>query len=172
MPDLALLAAAAFLFFSSYVNLNDPDAWLWSTAYGLAGTLCTACSVMMPSSRAGLHGIATVGSLAALGLSAYSFSQLDGLKVSGSSGWLGVFELEYVREGGGALLMFLSMLLCARVTGRARGSKPGAVALGPTLSAAAVLVAGVGIGLGVYLPSYYRQLGVGIPEHCGGGDAL
>eukprot|EP00611_Tribonema_gayanum_P018272 TRINITY_DN3135_c0_g1_i1.p1 TRINITY_DN3135_c0_g1~~TRINITY_DN3135_c0_g1_i1.p1 ORF type:complete len:171 (-),score=27.75 TRINITY_DN3135_c0_g1_i1:127-639(-) len=164
--NTALLASACFLFFAAYVNLNDPDAWLWSTSYGSAGLLCAVCALTAARNSV-LHSAALAASLASFCLSAYSFSQLDGINTSGISGVFGVFEIEYVREGGGALLQLLAMLICARVTDdrAAKGSSSG---LGSGVSVAAVLVASVAIGLGLYLPGYYRNLGVGIPEHCGG----
>jgi Transmembrane family 220, helix len=163
MPiKVGLAALSIFLAFAAYVNLNDPDAALWSTAYGASAVLCMATAVMSKSSPL-LQQVAWFGTTAALGLSAYSFAQLDSLQTSGSSGVFGIFELEPIREGGGALIMAIALHLSAS---QADPTSKSASSTGSSVLAVAVAVAG--IALGVYLPAYYKNLGVAIPAHCGG----
>lgn len=37
---VAPAALGSFLFLASYLNINDPDWILWSSAYGLGGVIC------------------------------------------------------------------------------------------------------------------------------------
>jgi Transmembrane family 220, helix len=165
MPiKIGLAALSIFLAFAAYVNLNDPDAALWSTAYGASAVLCMATAVMSKSSPL-LQQVAWFGTTAALGLSAYSFAQLDSLQTSGSSGVFGIFELEPIREGGGALIMAIALHLSAS---QADPTSKSASTSSTGSSVLAVAVAVAGIALGVYLPAYYKNLGVAIPAHCGG----
>ena len=142
------------------MNLNDGDAAIWSTAYGLSAALCSAAAFDTSSKSRALSNVAALGSAAALLLSAYSFAQLRGVKTSGLSGIFSVFEIEAVREGGGALIMAASLWLCARTAG---GQSPtsGASMIAPIVAVSAV-------ALGLFLPRYYTHLGVPIAEHCGG----
>jgi hypothetical protein len=176
VSSLPLVCMGAFLIFSAYVNLNDPDAALWSTAYTLGAVMCfTASSVTRGSSSSSLarvlHGLALCTTAASLVLSAYSFSGLEKFAVSGLSGWLGAFELEPIREGGGALIMAAAQWLVVMRTGSSDKSVE-AGASSTLVTFVAVVVAALSIGLGVFLPPYYRSLGVGIPEHCGGSEEM
>ncbi|CAM9670977.1 unnamed protein product [Chrysoparadoxa australica] len=160
---MALVSLAGFLGYSAYVNLNDPDAALWSTAY-CVGSLTCLTSAFRPSHRLG--SVAVCLALASLGLSAYSFTQQGSgpgfADVSGKSGWVGVFELEYVREGGGALIMALALIYCSHVCKGANSKKEWITQAG------VMAIAGVSLALGLSLPGYYDALGVDIASHCGG----
>ena len=192
MTTPSLWTLGLFLFYGSYVNLNDPDAFFWPPAYGVGGMLSWLCllqpqvvvaaatTTKAPSLRV-LYRFYFVMSLA---VAAGSFSLLRSeasivMNVSGKSGWLGIFELEPVREGGGALIMALAMHLCLSwdrtpkqpTTAGTEGSSSGSsssTAVNWVLASAPGIVAAIAIYLGVILPQYYTRLGVVIPEHCGG----
>ena len=110
-------------------------------------------------------------------------SEASHYRTSGKSDawWLGVLELEPVREGGGSLLMALAMYLCLTplvttvVLQPEESSRNGPSHNNNTrdwiVTTTSGLVAAVAIYLGVILPQYYARMGVSIPEHCGGAAA-
>lgn len=188
-PSPSLLLTGLFLFFAAYVNLNDPDAFFWTPAYGFGGVLSWLClqkphllDIPAPAASRNKQESSSSTTVAlvrnlyktylimSLAVAAASFSLLRSeaaANVSGKSGWLGVFELEPVREGGGALIMALSMYLCLSWPAQQQSAESSMSSL--ILTTTSGVVAAVAIYLGVILPQYYTRLGVTIPEHCGGG---
>jgi Transmembrane family 220, helix len=190
-PSPSLWILGLFLFFAAYVNLNDPDFYFWTPAYGLGGALSwyallfrtntngtTANNSTITTSsriRRNIYKTYLVMSLAvSLGSFSLLWSESTHYRMSGKSDawWLGVLELEPVREGGGSLLMALAMYLCLTPAPEdlsSRGtSKISSTTRDLVWTTTSGVVAAVAIYLGVILPQYYARLGVAIPEHCGG----
>jgi len=177
-PSQSLWLLGLFLFFAAYVNTNDPDAFFWTPCYGFAGILSWLCLVKPVVVRTTLRNLYKTYFVMSLAVAAGSFSLLrseanhHNVGVSGKSGWLGVFELEPVREGGGALIMAWAMYLCLPSWEPQESSSSSSTSANATLSliitSASGIVAALAIYLGVILPQYYTRLGVAIPEHCGG----
>ncbi|CAM9561389.1 unnamed protein product [Phaeothamnion confervicola] len=174
---LAICTLGFFLLFAAYVNLNDPDAAFWSTAYAASAVVCVWTAASSRPNAFLSQGCAAYA-VASLVLAAYSFSLLPASrqKISGESGAFGIFELEPIREGGGALIMALAMGLCASQASpstpdgavSSSGGKAGGGGVSTVMTVSAVVIAVTGIYLGVTLPAYYNKLGVSIPDHCGG----
>ena len=173
-PSQSLWLLGLFLFFAAYVNTNDPDAFFWTPCYGVAGILSWLCLVKPDVVRTTLRNLYKTYFVMSLAVAAGSFSLLrseasrHNISVSGKSGWLGVFELEPVREGGGALIMAWAMYLCLPHEASSSSSSSSNATLSLIITSASGIVAALAIYLGVILPQYYTRLGVPIPEHCGG----
>ena len=188
-PSPSLWILGLFLFFAAYVNLNDPDFYFWTPAYGLGGALSwyallrtntngTTANNSTTSNRIrrNIYKTYLVMSLAvSLGSFSLLWSESTHYRMSGKSDawWLGALELEPVREGGGSLLMALAMYLCLPPPedSTLRGTshdKITSTTRDLILTTSSGIVAAVAIYLGVILPQYYARLGVAIPEHCGG----
>ncbi len=182
MENISLIATAGFLVYASVVNLNDPDAWFWSTAYGV-GALLTLVSMIRRKKNNWFFFIARqvslVGSAVFLVFSLHLIVAQSKLtfQYSGKSGWLGILELELMREGCGALILALS--LC-RSSSRMKNVKARddenpsywqqhTSTTDKILWSSVTVIALVGIGLGMFLPWYFNRLGgIAIPAHCGG----
>ncbi len=180
MKNISIIATAAFLVYASVVNLNDPDAWFWSTAYGV-GALLTLL-LLIRSDNVFLfiaRQVSLVGSGVFLVFSLYLIvaHSKSTFRQSGKSGWLGIMESELMREGCGSLLLALSLFRSSGMMNirRQRCEKKNSSyehmsCAGKMLWSSVTIVAFTGIGLGLFLPWYYNRLGgITIPAHCGGG---
>ncbi len=182
MENVSLIATAGFLVYASKVNLNDPDAWFWSTAYGM-GALLTLVSINGRKNSpfySITRQVSLVGSAAFLVISlqlliAHSKSTFQ---QSGKSGWLGILESELVREGCGSLILALSLARSAIRLGnvkKVRDDENSSYRHQHTYTTDKILWSGVtvtalsAIGLGIFIPWYFNNLGgIPIPVHCGG----
>lgn len=176
----------AFLFVAAYLNLNDPDWLLWSTAYSLGGLICLWTALRGATAAAENTGedvsrtrrrVAMIYGAACLGLAGYSAflaPRADSSETTGAAEGviLTFLSSEVAREAGGALIMVQAMALCA-YSGRPSGGKPAAASAGVTVGetmvgALSVAVAVASIALGMLLPGYLQRAGIAVPAHCGG----
>ncbi len=176
MKNVSLIATAAFLVYASVVNLNDPDAWFWSTAYGM-GALLTLLSMVRRQNIFFFiaRQVSLVGSAVFLVFSLHLIvdHSKSTFQQSGKSGLLGIMESELVREGCGALMLALSLFRSSvrmNVKPRYENSPYQHTSCAvKILWSSVTIVALMGIGLGLFIPWYYNRLGgIPIPAHCGG----
>ncbi|CAM9876465.1 unnamed protein product [Pylaiella littoralis] len=183
---VAPIALGAFFLLASYLNLNDPDWLLWSTAYALGAAVCLWSALQGASAAAeGVSGktkddasrtrrsAAMAYGAACLGLaghSAFLAPQVEPASESSDDGMIIAFlSSEVAREAGGALIMSLAMAMCGFVwrprdtTATASSTTGGAV-----VGVVSVAVAGASIVLGMFLPGYLQRAGIAVPAHCGG----
>jgi hypothetical protein len=91
-----------------------------------------------------------------------------------------VFELEEGREGGGLLIVALSMFICySTALSSASSSSSSELSSKKETSAGnmrtlfyllSLIVGALAIVGAVWLPQYYNSIGVPLPRHCGGKD--
>ncbi len=176
MENISIVATAAFLIYASVVNLNDPDAWFWSTAYGV-GALLTLVSMIRRKNIffCIARQMSLVGSAAFLVFSLHLIvaHSKSSFQQSGMSGWLGILESELMREGCGSFLLALSLYRsAARMNVKRRDEKPSNrhhTYASKILWSSVTIVALMSIGLGIFIPWYFNSLGgIPIPAHCGG----
>ncbi|CAM9293333.1 unnamed protein product [Hapterophycus canaliculatus] len=188
-PDVVAPAAlGSFFLLASYLNLNDPDWILWSTAYALGAAVC-GWSALQGAGTSGTgtaaespakgdaswtrRSVAMAYGAACLGLAGHSaFLAPRGEPVeAGDDGIIVTFlSSEVAREAGGALIMAQAMALCAFVwrPSEARGTATTSSSGGAAVGVVSVAVAIVGVVLGVFLPGYLQRAGIAVPAHCGG----
>ncbi|CAM9625123.1 unnamed protein product [Ectocarpus sp. 13 AM-2016] len=183
---VAPIALGAFFFLASYLNLNDPDWILWSTAYALGAVVC-GWSALQAAGAVGRGARGTAKDdasytrrmtamaygAACLGLaghSAFLAPRGEPLETGNDGVVLTFLSSEVAREAGGAFILAQAMAMCAFVWRPRDATATGA----PSTSGRAVIgvvsvaVALAGVVLGVYLPGYLQRAGIAVPAHCGG----
>eukprot|EP00752_Nemacystus_decipiens_P002079 g1990.t1 len=169
-------ALGAFFLLASYLNLNDPDWVLWSTAYALGAAVCGWSALQgvgaeQDAASRTRRSVAMTYGAACLGLAGYSafLAPRGEPVVAGDSMIVAFLSSEVAREAGGALIMALTMALCAFF---GRPSKTTATAAATTgravVGALSFGVAVAAIALGIFLPGYLLRAGIAVPAHCGG----
>ncbi|CAM9549480.1 unnamed protein product [Scytosiphon promiscuus] len=185
---VAPAALGAFFLLASYLNLNDPDWILWSTAYALGAAVCgwtalqgagasgpgaAAESKSKEDASRTRRSVAMAYGAACMGLaghSAFLAPRAEPIDTGDDGIIVNFLSSEVAREAGGALIMAQAMALCAFVW---RPSDVTATAPTPSAGSAVVGVVSVavavgGVLLGVFLPGYLQSAGIAVPAHCGG----